>query len=488
MRVDRDPRRGEASGGRPLRLVVVGGGFTGTILVIHLLRATGRPLDIVVVEPAEELGRGIAYSTPDPAHRINVPSDRMGIAQDDPGEATRWFFEHGILPDRGSADGQGHFYVPRRAYGAYVGDVLRRTLAEAGPRATFRHLRRSAAAVARGEGDWSVELDDGSRLAADVVALCFGHAVPHLPCSLPDEVRRHPKLVRDPWDRTALAAIEPRDAVLIVGTGLSMADVVLGLRAKGHTGPITAVSRRGLLSRPQGLFIGDIDFLAGEAPPTTALGLLRLARRRVREADPGLGWQPIADALRSGLPVIWGALPAGEKARVLRRLLPFWDVHRFRIAPQVHEALARDTETGGFRVERGGLDGLARDGDRLIVSLTRPAGERDTRAFDAVVLCTGPEKDLRNNRLVASLLGSGLARLDDTGLGIAVDARSRVLDRDGRATPTLLAFGPMTRGTFGEMTGAPDITRHMSHLAARMLDGIEAEPSQRREATPRAVA
>jgi uncharacterized NAD(P)/FAD-binding protein YdhS len=28
----------------------------------------------------------------------------------------------------------------------------------------------------------------------------------------------------------------------------------------------------------------------------------------------------------------------------------------------------------------------------------------------------------------------------------------------------LLAFGPMTRGSFGEMTGAPDIARHLERV------------------------
>lgn len=465
-------RAGESASARPLRLVVVGGGFTGTILVIHLLRATTRPLDIVVVEPAAELGRGVAYSTTDPAHRINVPSDRMGITQEEPGEATQWMFAHRVLPDQESADGEGHFYVPRHAYGSYVGDVLRRTLGEAQDRATFRHRRGTVAAIARQESGWSITLEDGGRIGADVVALCFGHAVPHLPCRLTDEARRCPKLVRDPWDGAALASVEPADAVLVVGTGLTMADVVIGLRAKGHAGPITALSRRGLLSRPQGRFVSDIDILAGETPPATALGLLRLVRRRVREADPSLGWQPIADAVRFQLPAIWGALPPPEKARVLRRLLPFWDVHRFRIAPQVHRALQQDREAGGLGVERGGLDGLARSGDRFVATIARPAGGRETRAFDAVVLCTGPEKDLRTNPLVASLLAAGLVRLDDIGLGLAVDAGSRVLDQEGRPTPDLLAFGPMTRGTFGEMTGAPDITRHVSRIAGQLLDPL----------------
>lgn len=454
----------------PLRLVVVGGGYTGVVLVIHAVRAAARPLAVTVVEPAAELGRGLAYGTADPAHRINVPSDRMGLSADDPGEATRWFFDHGVLPDADSADGEGHFYVPRHAYGSFVMDVLRRTLEDAGSRVRFTHRRAAVRAVVRAGDGWRVATDDGGAVEADSVALCFGHAVPHLPCPIGPEVGRSAKFVPDPWAPGAFDAIADADAVLVVGTGLTMADVVAGLRARGHAGPITAVSRRGLTSRPHGRFGCEVDILEGKAPPTTALGLLRLVRERVR-AHPDLGWHPVADALRPDLPVIWNALPAPEKARVLRRLLPFWDVHRFRIAPQVHDALERDRDGGSLAIEQAGLVGLEWAGGRLTATLRKPGGRREERAFDAVVLCTGPEKDLRGNPLVASLLDGGLARLDDTGLGLAVDLDSRVLDRDGRTVTGLFAFGPMTRGSFGEMTGAPDIAKHVERIAADVVGG-----------------
>ncbi len=457
-----------------LRVVVVGGGFTGAVLIIHLVRAADRPLRIIVVEPSADLGRGIAYGTHDPAHRINVPSGRMGLFEADPSEATRWFFDEGVLPDDRSTDDQGHFYVPRRAYGTFVGAMIGRTLDAAKHKVDFQHRRRSARGVTRFGSCWRVLLDDGASLEADRVALCFGHAVPHLPCAVDEDVRLHRKFNSDPWAGNALAAIEPDDRVLVVGTGLTMADVAVGLRDKGHRGAITAVSRRGLLSLPHGRFVSDIDILDGEPPPATAVGLLRLLRRRLRAWEPALGWQPVVDALRFKLPVLWGALPPGEQARVLRRLLPFWEVHRFRIAPQLHTALQRDIASGGLRVERGGLIGLALDKRRFIATLRRPQGRTDRVEADAVVLCTGPDKDLRNNPLIASLLKGGLAKLDRSRFGLAVDLKSHVLRLDDTSWPTLFAFGPMTRGTFGEMTGAPDITRHLERTASEVLKGRQA--------------
>ncbi len=458
----------------PLRVVVIGGGFTGAALVIHAIRANDRPLDIVVVEPAAELGRGIAYGTDDPAHRINVPSDRMGLFQDDPTGATRWFFEHGVLPDAGSDDGQGNFYAPRHVYGSFVGDMLRQTLAAAGERVRFRHVRAAATSIARQGQGWIASLSDGARIEADLVALCFGHAAPLIPALIEADVKSDPKFAPDPWARDALAAIAPSDSVLVVGTGLTMADVVVSLREKGHLGPITAASRRKLLPRQHGLFLDAIDIFDGQPPPKTALGLVRLLRRRIRSEGPVKGWHPIVDALRAKLPLAWNALPPNEKARALRRLLPFWEVHRFRIAPQVNAVLVRDRQAGDLVVKQAGLTHLARRDGRFVATLRQPGNRTEDCAFDAVVLCTGPEKDLRANPLVAALLAAGIARLDDANLGLAVNQRSRVLDQVGLPWPNLLAFGPMTRGSFGEMTGAPDIARHIEALSGGLFDEITA--------------
>jgi uncharacterized NAD(P)/FAD-binding protein YdhS len=179
----------------------------------------------------------------------------------------------------------------------------------------------------------------------------------------------------------------------------------------------------------------------------------------------------VIDSLRAVLHDVWTGLPPVEQRRVVRRLLPFWEVHRFRIAPQIEAGLARARAEGSLAVETAAVTGLdlAADG-RLAARLRSRDGAAESRPFDAVVLCTGPERAVARNPLVAALLADGTARLDAVGLGLAVDRRSRVLDASGLPSPGLYAFGPMTRGSFGEMTGAPDIAHHVEATVAGLLD------------------
>jgi uncharacterized NAD(P)/FAD-binding protein YdhS len=460
-----------SSGRAARRFAVVGGGYSAAAFIIHAIRRLAGKLDFDVIDPAPELGRGIAYSTRDPLHRINVPSDRMSLLPDDGEHATRWLFAQSLLPGDGSgADGTGAWYVPRWHYGTYVGSILSETVRAAGNRVSLRHHRRRATDAARGEGGWTVDLDDGQVVASDDLVLAFGHAVPGLPFPVSPAARDHPGFVTDPWRDGALSSIEPRSDVLIVGTGLTMADVVETLLARGHQGDLVAVSRRGLLPQPQGQFRSDVPFLRGAARPTTARALLRLARLRAREADAaGLGWQVAADALRFQLGEIWPPLPPAEKATVVRRLLPFWDTHRFRIAPQPDRTLRNALRTGQIVVEKGRMLELDRSGQRL--SATLRLGSRLSRlTVDAVALCVGPGRDPMANPLIRRLVTRGIARLDTLGSGLDVTSDSRLIGATGVVQPSALALGPMTRGTFGEMTGAPDIVRHIEHLVEGLAE------------------
>ncbi|MFN6567874.1 hypothetical protein [Dendronalium sp. ChiSLP03b] len=55
------------------------------------------------------------------------------------------------------------------------------------------------------------------------------------------------RYVKDAWASDAFADLNPDDAILFVGTGLTMADAVVALHQQGFQGQIHAVSRHGLM-------------------------------------------------------------------------------------------------------------------------------------------------------------------------------------------------------------------------------------------------
>lgn len=74
-------------------VLIIGGGLSGTMLAVQLLRLPGRR-QILVIEPRAELGRGEAYSAVELGHTLNGNAARMSVDPDNPDDLTQWLTEH----------------------------------------------------------------------------------------------------------------------------------------------------------------------------------------------------------------------------------------------------------------------------------------------------------------------------------------------------------------------------------------------------------
>src|ERR1700680_3164424 len=71
-------------------VVIVGGGASGVLLACHLLRSLSENIRVTLIERNPAIGRGIAYSTVDPAHLLNVRAANMSAFADDPDHFWQW--------------------------------------------------------------------------------------------------------------------------------------------------------------------------------------------------------------------------------------------------------------------------------------------------------------------------------------------------------------------------------------------------------------
>ena len=453
------------------RIAVVGGGFSGAAFALHLLR--GFPdlaADIAIIEPRERLGGGLAYGTTDKQHRINVAAARMAVFAEDPEHFDRWFRATGGLHDDPAAEVAGVGLFPRRAaFGRYV-DSLLRDSAAAAPSARLRHVRDRVRAIEAADGGWRLALAGGGSVAADLVVLAVGHPPAAAPSPLA-ALAGDPGLLSDPW---SALAVPPDARVLIVGTGLTMTDVVASLRANGHRGGIVAVSRRGLLPRPRTR--QPVRPRGAFATPASgsALALLRRVRGEVAAGEAeGRPWEDVIDALRAQGREVWSALPPPERRRLLRHLQPFWDVHRYQCAPQIDALLRTELASGGLRVFAASLRGAVRRlaGIRVLLHPRgAPADDVTSLDCDVVITCTGPSHRtaIAGNPALRRLSRAGLIVPDPYGLGIAVDDQGRALTVAGCALDTLRVVGPPARGTWGELMGLPQVSQQPRDVAAHV--------------------
>lgn len=462
---------------RRLRVAIIGGGFSGAAVAWHLAKAH-RPerLSISVIEPRPAIGGGLAYSSEEPSHRVNVPAVRMSMAPDDPLHFARWLASSGELErDSDALWKNGDVFPRRRVFGRYVAEHLAPHLKTG----AVRHVEGQATRVIR-EADgvgWIVQTSAGP-IGADIVVLAATHPAPAIPAALAS-LAEAPGFIADPYAASALAGIGPDASVLIVGSGLTSADMVAELDRRGHRGRIMALSRRGLRSRGHPDVRGEPFGDFASAPSVTALGLLRNIRATLAAArEANVNWQSVFDQLRLQGPVLWAALAPPERARLVRQLRVFWDVHRFRIAPQIAAVLDRRQAVGTFDTIAARLVASNDEGESLAVSFQRRGQTRiETARFDAVINTTGPAhgQALQLNPALRSLAEARLIRVDAYGLGIATSLDSRAIGGDDKAVAGLFVAGPLARGTFGELMGLPEVARHAQTVAeeiARLADRL----------------
>lgn len=433
-------------------VAIIGAGFSGTLQAINLLRHDGPRATLI--ERAPVAGTGLAYGAAHPSHVLNVRAANMSAFPDDPGHFVRW------LEARGVADAAAAF-IPRVTYGEYLRELLESALRNSAGR--LRLVRGEVTDLESGPA-LRIAMAEGS-IEADAAVLAVGNLPPHDPPGLDATLLASPRYCGDPWDARVPEGLAEDDTVLVIGTGLTMVDVALLLDARGFRGRIVALSRRGLLPRPHAP-MGEWQRIA-ERPDTIASALLR----RVRARGEAIGWRSAVDELRPFTQGMWANASEAERARFLRHLRPWWDVHRHRLAPQVHARLAAMIERGQLHVVAAKTLGFAEEPRAIAVTLRRRGSDAaETLRVQRIVNCTGPLGDLARTTepLLQRLAERGLIRADAAHLGIDVDNQGQTIAASGLPNPNLYALGPMTRGAFWEIVAVPDI-RTQTWSVARKL-------------------
>ena len=104
----------------------------------------------------------------------------------------------------------------------------------------------------------------------------------------------------------------------------------------------------------------------------------------------------------------------------------------------------------------------------------RGSKESQTLTAARIIDCRGILRDPEKNAspLIAGLLSSGAARLDDLRIGLDVSLDCELITRNGQKSQHLLAIGPASRSAFWEITAIPDIRDQTAKIAARLHQSL----------------
>ena len=471
------------------RVGIVGGGFSGTLVLANLIEQADCAFTVDLFEPERAPGTGVAYSTTETVHLLNVWAERMGAFAGQPDGFYRWLQSE---PGQAATNQLGltttlkaDSYAPRQLYGRYLRQVFAETLQQAKAKGITVHLHQATVTDVQptAQPDQCLILTAAAQnrqdqIAVDALVLATGNRA-RRPAFLPQVNEAGARFVADVWHPQPaglypyrVADLGPDAEIVIVGTGLTMVDAVLTLQAHGYQGSITAISRHGWLpavhahGKPYPAWAWTLD---PEAAPQTALGMFQGLRAEIAHAATlGYDWRSVIDSLRPITQTLWQRLDNGEKRKFLRRLFTLWNVHRHRMAHEVHDQLVALQQAGRLKLVAGKVCQITPTEQGLTLAY-RPAHSAASVTVDAALVlnCTGPAYDSTDeDGLLANLRNRALITLGPLAIGVetAADGSAK-----GTVPGTIYPLGSLLVGELLECTAVPELREQAKAVAEQVL-------------------
>src|SRR5512144_1772327 len=469
---------------RSFSIVVIGAGLSGALLAVHLLRQC-RPGDrIYLIEKRAGFGLSLAYPTTNQQNLLNVRAGNMGAFHDQPNHFVDWLRSR--APDD-EPPPTAESFVSRWLYGTYVRSVLCDELWANGKGRNLFLVPDQVVALHEDPRCVSLTVGGGRCYRVDAVVLASGNQ---------SADTSKGAYCATPWHPDTTTGVPRKAPVLLIGSGQTMVDTVQSLLDAGHKGAIHVLSQRGLLPHAHAP-ARRLDIGVADLPRTTSVARLAhwlCATVRAVEAR-GFEWRGVLDGLRPHVQDLWRRLPIDERRRFLRHLRPWWEIHRHRMAPSVAAKLEAAKQRGQLVVGAARIVAIEAAETSVLARVRRRGSSvSETLEVGRAINCSGPEikHKASSDPLIRDLLARGFARPDPLGLVLEVSEQGALLNKDGVASHRLFAVGPITRGTFWEVTTVPDIrlqcVRLANHLSAAMRAGMQGSGADRKALHPAAGA
>jgi len=447
----------------PPRIAIIGGGCSGVLLALQLLRRSIEPpAEILIIEKSPSLGRGLAYKVPSDRCKLNVPANSMGAFPENPEGFLTWLraTNHQVEPTD---------FVSR----ALFGDYLQHTFAQHRAQASgvhVTHIQDEASDISYDQKNatFEITLSQQSSQVADVCILALGNIARSTLNGMPIDT-----IFSSPYDPKSYSNIRELQELLIVGTGLTAVDCVLEAEGRGFTGRYTMVSRHGYLPLPHETGTPTLGTLTTPAiadhSALLSLSLRAITHLIAKESRERGSSQPSITALRPHLQTIWSLLSAWEKRQFLRHVRPLWEIHRHRIPRPHFDRLQDLIRSKRLYIHAGRLSAAERSDHGITVQIA-PSLWASPRYFGAAMLCSGPESDLTKIEmpLVRNLLRRGFLAPGELGLG--AHPTKTTLPESGRKRFKLI--GPLQRESLWEITAVRELRLEAEKLAQEIRESL----------------
>lgn len=353
---------------RPADVVIIGFGASGLAVLYNLVKnysKTDQEFFITIFDKAPFFDRGIAYSTTNPNHLLNVPANRMGIVNEDRTDFSKWLKNNGFNYQDGD-------FVSRQIYGQYLENILeisKKLAAEKNIKINFIQK----------------EITQFKKCAE--FFLIDEKAYKHCALAIGIELKNNPKNF---WlDKIENYLNDPE--IHILGSGLTAFDAITSLQDARYNGKIFVHSRRGMLA------IAHNSTHQKSEPPIAIedakLPLSQLFRKFKIACKNSSNWQDVFNSIRPITQNLWQNLNLEKKQRFMRHCFRVWNVHRHRCPPIQYQKIKK------------------------LIDEKKLFFTKEKIKTNKVINCTGFDFNFQN-QLLKNLATENLLKYDDLKMGV----------------------------------------------------------------------
>lgn len=456
-------------------IAIIGGGFCGNMVAVHLLGSAKEPLHIVLINSGYPLSKGVAYSSYSHKHVLNVAAKNMSAFTEKPGHFIEWIRKHenyGVIDQTTLPE----MFLPRNIYGYYLKDIFDTAIRKKPEHVTISFVHDEAIDIEEKDGKAHIYFSVSPEVVADKVVLAVGNQSPATPELKDPSFYASKNYYGNPWLHEAVNNLDPEKEVFILGNGLTMVDVVLGLKEKKHRGKIYSLSPNGFQILPHRVSEPYTKLIEELTPPYDLAKVVRLFRAHVKKLrELGFSGEAAVDSLRPLTQKVWQSWNRREKERFMVHIRHMWGVARHRLPMDIHKVIQQYILDDKLEIIAGRIQNISESSRGIRVTFKR---RRDQKIYDVtvarVINCTGPLSDISKleRPLIKNMLARKLIRPDEMKLGIDATAEGVIKTETGDLSRHFFTIGSTLRGMLWESTAVPELRDQAKNLAVKLLKEI----------------
>jgi uncharacterized NAD(P)/FAD-binding protein YdhS len=457
-------------------IAIIGGGFSGLAVLLHLVEKSTIPLKINLIEKTGSLCKGVAYGTSSPYHPLNVVSENMGAFANAPLDFYSWLMED---PLRWQDKFKGveispKGFLPRMLYAEYLQSRFTDALDKARQKnISIRLIHDEVVDILEQKSEsLTLTTKDKRTVHANYIVLAVGvPPVKKLPFESED-LLSNKHYTHNCWNPIQRFEEIRTSQVVIIGSGLTAVDTLFALTKGGYKGKILIVSKSGDFPQPHSESNNHspiTNFKIGEIP-NKCVSIVRFLKEEwsVYKAK-GIHWKHFVDAIRPYAQHLWQGLSLTEKRRFLRHLFSLWNLYRHRMTPESKNMIDELIKDNRLSLIVGYVNNVTPANNEMLEVhyLSSNAGKEKIVVAGHVFNCSGPQYDLSQaNPLVKMLIQKKIIEQDDLGMGLKV-IRNEVLA--GKGEGRIFSIGSLLFGERFETTAVPEIRVQADSIAEEIL-------------------